>query len=68
MHKTKIAKRVRPDRKSNVRKAFGGDHDLVELAAQSKAHEWLRSDTEDIYSLEDGRTASWPKRPTNEAA
>ncbi len=43
------------------------DTELLGLAKASRAQEWLRDPAEDIYTLNDGKPASWPK-PTNEEA
>ncbi|HEY3875872.1 MAG TPA: hypothetical protein VGM92_10370 [Candidatus Kapabacteria bacterium] len=43
------------------------DAELLRLAKASRAHEWLRDPAEDIYTLNDGKPASWPK-PTTEGA
>ncbi|MFI5201836.1 MAG: hypothetical protein ACHQNE_05585 [Candidatus Kapaibacterium sp.] len=37
------------------------DSELLRLAKASRAHEWLRDPAEDIYTLNDGKPASWPK-------
>ena len=68
MQKTKVAKRTKPEREPKARKKGAADHDLIALAEQSKAHDWLRLESEDIYAPEDGRPASWPKRATNAEA
>jgi hypothetical protein len=44
------------------------NRDLTRLAKNSHAHDWLRDAAEDIYTLNDGKPASWPARHTNGAA
>ncbi|MDP4200223.1 MAG: hypothetical protein Q8922_09065 [Bacteroidota bacterium] len=53
---------------SAPQKRTPSDRELIALAAASKAHKWLEDPSEDIYSLNDGHTASWPKKPINGAA
>ena len=43
------------------------DRELLRLAKASRAHEWLRDPAEDIYTMNDGKPAAWPKHTNGEA-
>lgn len=57
-----IAHAARSRKRSGTPAGTTFETDLIALAAASTAHKWLEDPAEDIYSLNDGRAASWPKR------
>ena len=44
------------------------DDELIALAEISGSLDWLENPAEDIYTLKDGKPASWPKKRTKGAA
>lgn len=36
-------------------------HELMELVAKSGSFDWLSTEEEDVYSIEDGEAVKWPK-------
>jgi hypothetical protein len=43
-------------------------NELAHAAMESGSFDWLREPSEDIYSIKDGKEASWPAKRTNGAA
>jgi hypothetical protein len=44
------------------------DNELIVLAQKSGALDWLENPSEDIYTLKDGKPASWPAKRTTGVA
>jgi hypothetical protein len=54
--------------RSSAKSKKTADRELTLLAQAGGAFDWLNDPAEDIYTVNDGKPASWPKKRTAEGA